>query len=136
MKKLTPLQKRLVDIYVSMEKPNKGKAYELAGYKCSGETARTEAEKTLRKPHVKSYLQKLEKQSTNKAVEISGINKAKVLTDIERVRQKAEDRYSLHTALRASELQGKHLKMFTDKIEADIGKSFAQAIHEAMNDEK
>jgi len=134
--KLTPLQKRLCDIYVSMKKPNQAKAYELAGYKCRGKTAVEEASKTLKKPQVQAYLKKIQKESTDKAVKISSINKAKVLTDIERVRQKAEDRYSLHTALRASELQGKHLKMFTDKIEADIGKSFAQAIHEAMNDEK
>ncbi len=35
---------------------NQQQAYELAGYKCRGETARKEAERTLRLPHVKKYL--------------------------------------------------------------------------------
>lgn len=43
----------------------------------------------------------------------------KVLKDIERVRDLAEQNGELTTALKASELQGKHLKLFTDKI--DVG---------------
>lgn len=55
----TPLQKRFCDIILIMEltgKIEKRRAYELAGYRCRGETARVEAERTLRLPHVKKYL--------------------------------------------------------------------------------
>lgn len=57
--KLTNLQKRFADNILTMEligKVNNRQAYEDAGYSCRGETARKEAEKTLRKPHVKRYL--------------------------------------------------------------------------------
>ncbi len=58
-KTITPLQNRFCDIVVLMEltgKVNKRKAYELAGYRCRGETARVEAERTLQIPHVRAYL--------------------------------------------------------------------------------
>jgi phage terminase small subunit len=59
MKALTALQKRFCDIILLMElagKVNQQKAYELAGYKCRGKTAKTEASRTLSKPPLKAYL--------------------------------------------------------------------------------
>ena len=59
MKALTALQKRYCDIILLMElagKVNQQKAYELAGYKCRGKTAKTEASRTLSKPSLKKYL--------------------------------------------------------------------------------
>lgn len=58
-KKLTLLQKKFCDILLLMElagKVNKRLAYEMAGYKCRGETARVEAERSLQIPHVLAYL--------------------------------------------------------------------------------
>lgn len=43
----------------------------------------------------------------------------KVLRDIEEVRAIAREQGELNIALKASELQGKHLKLFTDKV--DVG---------------
>ena len=43
------------------------------------------------------------------------ITAEKVMKDIERVRQKAEDSDQLNVSLKASELQGKHLALFTEK---------------------
>ena len=54
-KTITPLQKKFCDILILMElagKVNQQQAYELAGYKCRGEAARGEAERTLQKPYV------------------------------------------------------------------------------------
>lgn len=67
---LTILQKRTCDIYHSMRKPNKRKAYQLAGSTCKGETARIEAERLLGKngpKHVKAYLDSLKKVATENA---------------------------------------------------------------------
>lgn len=67
---LTILQKRFCDIYHSMKKPNKGKAYQLAGYTCKGETARVEAERLIGKDgpkHVKAYLDSLKAAATKRA---------------------------------------------------------------------
>lgn len=58
-KTLTSLQKKFCDILILMEfagKVNRQQAYEMAGYKCRGETARVEAARTLQIPHLKKYL--------------------------------------------------------------------------------
>ncbi|MHC4631114.1 MAG: terminase small subunit [Planctomycetota bacterium] len=65
MKAMTALQQRFCDIILLMElsgKANKRQAYELAGYKCRGEVARVEAERTLRKPYVSAYLARARKR--------------------------------------------------------------------------
>ena len=59
MKKLTAYEKRFCDIVIFMElhgEVNHQKAYEMAGYKCRGKTAKTEAYRTLTKPPLKAYL--------------------------------------------------------------------------------
>jgi len=42
---------------------------------------------------------------------------ADILANIARLAQKAEDMDDTSNALRANELLGKHLKLFTDKVE-------------------
>lgn len=64
---LTILQKRTCDIYHSMKSPNKRIAYELAGYKARGKTAKTEAQREMDKPHVKKYLDSLKAAATERA---------------------------------------------------------------------
>lgn len=65
---LTPLEKRFVDIYFSMKTPNLGEAYEMVGYKCTGETARVEANRTFKRPLVKAYYDSLRQEATVLAV--------------------------------------------------------------------
>ena len=66
--KLTILQKRMCDIYFSMEKPSKTKAYEMAGYRRRGNSAVKEAHKTHKKPQCQAYLKSLGMRATEKAV--------------------------------------------------------------------
>ena len=81
MKKLTPLQRRLVEIYVSMRKPNQAKAYILAGYKVRGKTAEQEASRTLKKPQVKAYMKSILKKATEQAEKSA----AEVIRELEKL---------------------------------------------------
>ena len=67
LKELTGLQKRFVDILISMKKPVKLKAYNLAGYRSTGEIGRVEAHRTLNLPHVKAYYESFRKKATERA---------------------------------------------------------------------
>jgi len=82
-----------------------------AGY--SKKTAGVIGYEHLKKPHIIDAIQ----IAMDKRAARSQLTAQKVLDDIERVRGIAEGDGELTTALKASELQGKHLKMFTDKIE-------------------
>jgi len=82
-----------------------------AGY--SKRTAQRIGSENLSKPLVAQAIQ----IAMDKRAARSQLTAQKVLDDIERVRGIAEGDGELTTALKASELQGKHLKMFTDKIE-------------------
>lgn len=66
-KELTGLQKRFVDILISMKKPIKLKAFNLAGYKSTGKIGQVEAHKTLNLSHVRAYYDSLRKKATEKA---------------------------------------------------------------------
>lgn len=80
MRQPTPLQRQFVETYHSMRKPNKREAYEEV-YAARGETARVEAERTLRLPHVKKYLKKLQKKSEERAVKTA----ADIIAELEKV---------------------------------------------------
>ena len=80
MRQITLLQRRFVETYHSMKKPNKRIAYE-KHYKARGETARVEAERTLHKPHVKAQLRKLQKKSMERAVKSAG----DIIAELEKV---------------------------------------------------
>lgn len=64
---LTILQKRCCDIYHSMKKPCKQRAYKLAGSTTRGKTAKTEAHRMMELPHVKAYLDSLKEAATERA---------------------------------------------------------------------
>lgn len=87
-----------------------------AGY--SEKTAKEIGCENLTKPNIQAEIQRL------KAERISRVQLTadKVLEDIERVRGKAESSEQYNVSLKASELQGKHLAMFTEKqqIEGEI----------------
>ena len=84
-----------------------------AGY--SEKTAEQQASRLLRNVKVKSEVERL-KAIREKKVELTA---EKVLKDIERVREKAEGSEQFNVSLKASELQGKHLAMFTEKHKVD-----------------
>ena len=84
-----------------------------AGY--SERTANRQGAENLSKPVIKEEIDRL-KAIREKKVELTA---EKVLKDIERVREKAEGSEQYTVSLKASELQGKHLAMFTDKHKVD-----------------
>lgn len=67
LKELTELQKRFVDILVSMKHPVKLEAFQLAGSKSTGKVASVEAQKTLNKQHVRAYYESLRQGATERA---------------------------------------------------------------------
>ena len=87
-----------------------------AGY--SKKTAKVIGSQNLSKLNIQEEITKLMKKREDK-VELTA---EKVLKDIERVREKAEDSDQYNVSLKASELQGKHLAMFTEKqkIEGEL----------------
>tara|TARA_R100001440_G_scaffold26515_1_gene43358 strand:- start:12 stop:365 length:354 start_codon:yes stop_codon:yes gene_type:complete len=92
---------------------NSAQACIRAGY--SKKTARTIGSKLLTKVDVQKEIDRL-KAIREKRVELTA---EKVLKDIERVRNKAEGSEQYNVSLKASELQGKHLAMFTEKHQVD-----------------
>ena len=84
-----------------------------AGY--SEKTANRIGTENLSKPVIKSEINRL-KAIREKKIELTA---EKVLKDIERVRDKAESSEQYNVSLKASELQGKHLAMFTEKHKVD-----------------
>ena len=101
---LTAKQQRFIQEYLI--DLNATQAAIRAGY--SAKTAGQIGDENLKKPQIA--------RAVRAAVDERAIRTAltadKVLADIERVRAKAEAEGQLNTALRASELQGKHLKLF------------------------
>lgn len=97
-------QEYLVDL-------NATKACIRAGY--SQRTADVQGPRLLGNVRVKHEIDALKAKREEKV----GLTAEKVLKDIERVRDIAENDKQYNVALKASELQGKHLAMFTDKQE-------------------
>lgn len=115
LKPLTTKQEAFVRWYMSAEcSQNATQAARLAGYKSKNAASlRVMAHKLLKNPSVKAAIQaKLDEATAGANVTIE-----KVLIDLERQRQAAEENGNFSAAIKASELQGKHLKMFTERIE-------------------
>ncbi len=107
---LTIRQKRLCDIYHAMEKPNKRIAYELAGYKCRGETARKEAEREMAKPLVKAYLDSLKETATKNAQKTAD----EIIAELEKI---GFQRKKNRNKVRALELLGRRFNLFPNRKE-------------------
>jgi phage terminase small subunit len=109
--KLTPKQlmfckEYLIDL-------NATKAYVRAGY--SEKTANKSGPRMLVNVGIRNEIDRLKAIREKKI----GLTAEKVLEDIERVRNKAEVSEQFNVSLKASELQGKHLAMFTEKHKVD-----------------
>jgi phage terminase small subunit len=121
-KMLTPKQQRFVDEYLI--DLNATQAAIRAGY--SEKTAKSIGQENLTKPDLAKAVQERIKERESR-VEIT---QDKVLKDIELIKQDAmrkklnnagdEEMLNHNAALKACELQGKHLSMWTDKIDATV----------------
>jgi len=112
--KLTEKQKMFCKEY--MVDLNATQACIRAGY--SEKTAKVIGSQNLTKLNIQEEITKLMKDREERVK----LTADKVLEDIERVRGLAEGSEQYNVSLKASELQGKHLAMFTDKqqIDADV----------------
>ncbi len=109
-RKLTPKQEIFISEYIS-NGFNATQAAKDAGY--SQKTAMQIGEENLRKPVIAEQIDK-------KKAEIAKKNELTAdvfLKNLEEARQMAKDEKQLSALVRAIELQGKYLKLLTDKIE-------------------
>lgn len=90
---------------------NAARAARAAGY--SEKTCRVAGYDLLRKPNVQKALQKAMDERAMR----TQITADTVLHNIERIAKSAEAKEDWNAALRGQELLGKHLKLFTDKLE-------------------
>jgi phage terminase small subunit len=109
--KLTDKQKMFCKEYIV--DLNATQACIRAGY--SEKTAKQIGCENLSKPYLQEEIARLMKSREDRVQ----LTADKVLTDIERVRGLAEGSEQYSISLKASELQGKHLAMFTDKQQID-----------------
>ena len=93
-----------------MKKPNQRIAYELAGYESRGETARVEAQRMMKVPHVKAYLDSLKERATQKAQRSA----EDIISELEKIGfGKKKDR----NKVRALELLGRRFYLFPNRQE-------------------
>lgn len=110
---LTPKRKLFADKYL------KGlvgsAAYREAGYKGNDRVCEVEASKLLRVPEVAAYIQ----ERMNKRAQKLELDAEYVLNNIKTIGERCMNAEKLDAqgALKAQELLGKHLKLFTDKTE-------------------
>jgi hypothetical protein len=118
---LTIKQALFVEEYVR-NGMNGAEAAQVAGYNGNRATLYNQARKLLQKPMVRKALKEL----TRKSMEAAEITVEKILADLELAKSEAmipkmdaqgNMKRELGSFLKATELQGKYLKMFSDKVE-------------------
>lgn len=109
MKQLTPKQAMFVKEY--LVDLNATQAAIRAGY--SKKTAEVQGHENLRKPYISAAIQ----AQMNKRAEKVEITAEDVLQSIIEIRRMAVEGEKLNEALRANELLGKHIALFTDKVQ-------------------
>ncbi|NCC41609.1 MAG: terminase small subunit [Gammaproteobacteria bacterium] len=109
MKELTPKQELFVKEYpVDL---NATQAAIRAGY--SAATARKIAHKLMLLPHIRDRVH----ASMDKRNENVKLTAETVITDLLRLQRKAEEDGTWAAAIKATELLGRHLQMFVDRVE-------------------
>lgn len=112
--KLTTKQELFIKWYCSAEvNCNATEAARRAGYRGGDDTMRNVGTRNLANAHIKSEIDRRLKAATISA----DITVEKVLRDLEMQRLGAIEDKNWAAATRCSELHGKYLKMFTDRIE-------------------
>ena len=113
LRSISPRMRRFCELIVT-GKYTQAEAHKLAGYSKGG-GKRTHAEagnKLLKQIQIQKYIEKL----TLEAARIATLTAAKVIGDIDRLREKAEKKGKMNIALKASELEGKYLGLFQEQI--------------------
>jgi hypothetical protein len=111
---LTPLQHRFVIAYTSQDWLYNGMAAaKAAGYSGNDRTLASQANQAMHKPNVWSAIERRLNAIYNRV----GLTIENVLRDLEITRQGAIRDRRWDTAARCSELHGKYLKMFVDRVE-------------------
>lgn len=100
-----------------------------AGY--SEKRGRQTGHDLLQKPHIQQAISGAVSRMVTKIERRTGVSVERLLADIDRVGSAAEIEGKYSDALKAYELLGKHLKMFTDKLELS-GKVGVQLIDEFL----
>jgi hypothetical protein len=77
--------------------------------------AMTRSSELLSEPNIKALINQREQQIQAKLRETTVITKEKIINDIERISQKAEEKEQFSPALKGKELIGKELGMFRDQ---------------------
>lgn len=112
VRSLTCRQERFVNAYTSnLALFNASEASRIAGY--SEANCRVAGHRNLKKAHIRSAI-------TNRlqvSFEANEITVEKVLGDLEFARVLSIQAGKYHSAIRASELQGRYLQMFSDRFE-------------------
>lgn len=109
---LTARQSRFVSEYLKDLKA--GAAAIRAGY--SAKTAETCGPRLLRNVQIREAVDR----GRERLGERAELTAAKVLEDLQRIARKAEEAEQFSPAAKCHELLGKHLAMFTDKVESTV----------------
>lgn len=125
-KKLTKKEMAFCEYY-ALENENATQSY-LKAYDCAYNTANTQGWKMLRKPHIKAYIEQLQKEAYANAL----ITAEKVALKLSEIAfAKKDDEYYIPTAqLKALDLLQKQLGIQHQKIEADVNTDINIVIEE------
>lgn len=113
---LSPQELAFCEFYTALGEPTCGNGTQSAlksGYSEKG--AHTTAWKLLQRPAIKEKIREIHDELMAK----HNLNPSRILYDLEHTRLRALDKGDLSVAARCSELQGKHLTMFSDKYVVD-----------------
>lgn len=114
-KTLTLKQERFVKAYI--ETGNGTESARIAGYRGNNATLQSVATENLRKPLIVAALNR----GMQTGAESIAVTASSVLADIDGIQRVALEKGQLSTALRAAELKGKTLAMFSSRIEVVPG---------------
>lgn len=126
MANLTPKQKVFCEEYLI--DLNATQAAIRAGY--SEKTAKQIATENLSKPVLQEYISELQEERSERT-EITADYVLNTIKETVENAKLAEDRSN---ALRGCELLGRHLKLFTDKIEHDVHMTHEQWLDQHLNE--
>lgn len=122
---LTPKQKNFADEYCAEQ--NATKAAIRAGY--SEKTARSIGQRLLTKVDIKKYIdEKLERLSRK-----TDITAEWVINELKKNHQLAQQNNEINASNKALELLGKHLQLFTDKMQLQGSLDVAVTIVDDVN---
>ncbi len=111
---LTELQYRFCEYFAAGDTQGRARDSAVkAGYQGGPKVASARATEMLAMPKIQEQIRKLQIKVNRK----QGVTVDSILNDLKRLQQKAEDEGNYPSALKATELLGKHLAMFTDRIE-------------------